>query len=202
MPHDPKHIITDLEDMLAGIDAHIKTLLAGVIDSANIGLAFKDERVDANETPEFPKATLYLSGIAPGVERRTGGAYKIVTQPSPSAPAATVAMKPTAVDVSFQLDTYAETFEEDWAIQLKLLPYLGGEFPQKVTTTAGREFFLTFTTWDTLDEITADNWFRKAWRFKCEVWFADPTTPLDAYVVLQRKLTMTGAETWKMDPDP
>ncbi len=199
MSADPKHIITDLEDLFKGIVASIETTLSGVVAAGNVELAFKDERPNAEADLPMPRATVYMYDTRPGSRRRTGGDGRTWTYNAGTG-VATVTLKPVPVDLFVQIDTYAITNEDQWAIQQKMLPRFDIQQQLKVVTPLGREFYLTFQTWQHLDEIESENWFRVAWRCRIEIWFASPNTPpSDAYVVLTRKLNMLG-ETWTM-PD-
>lgn len=200
MSADAKHIITDLEDLFQGIVASMQTTLSGVIAADDIELAFKDERPTANEDLTMPRATVYMYDTRPGSRRRTGGDGRSWTYDLENNGKATVTLKPVPIDLFIQIDTYAITQEEQWAIQRKMLPRFDIQQQLKVVTPLEREFYLTFQTWQTLDEIESENWYRTAWRCRIEIWFANPNTPPeDAYVVLTRKLNMLG-ETWTM-PD-
>jgi len=54
---------------------------------------------------------------------------------------------------------------------------------------------------DTLNDITSDNLWRKAYRFRLEVWFPHPEAAQQKYLVLQRRLNMMGL-IWTMDAPP
>jgi uncharacterized protein with NAD-binding domain and iron-sulfur cluster len=202
--HDPKHIISDIQDLMEGITDHFATLLTGVITTNEIRLAFRDERGDVDETGRvFPRATLYNYDMKPDRNRRYANLDQIaVATPGGDPQDVTVTKKPVPVSLYFQFDTYALTFEEDWAILEKLLPLVDEQQQQKVVTTLGREFYIPFHSLQNLDEITADNWFRKSWRFRAEVWFASSSAATQKYIVLQRKLSMNEAPVWTMDPAP
>ena len=201
MSHDAKHIITDLEDAIAGVVGVFQTVLSGVVASADVVLAFKDERSDAANVRTFPRVAVQLYDWRPSNSRRHGGVNKSFTYDAGTG-LAEVTLLPVPVDLMFQIDAYALSHESAWAIMQKLLPMSDVINQTKVTTTAGREFYLRLDGGRSLDDIETDNWFRTAWRSRVEIWFASPTTPSgDAYVVLQRKLTML-SQTWTMDPSP
>ena len=200
MSADPKHIIYDLEDLFKGVVASIETVLSGVVAAGDVEMAFKDERPTATENLTFPRATVYMYDFRPGSRRRTGGdGRRVGAYDSGTGEVTAMTLKPVPVDLFVQIDTYAITYEEQWAIQQAMLPRFDVQQQLKVTTPDGREFYLTFQTWQPLDEITSENWFRIAWRCKIEIWFANPEPVPDAYVVLTRKLGMLG-ETWTMPP--
>lgn len=202
--HDPKHIITDIQDLMKGITDHFATILTGVMATNEIRLAFRDERGDTDETGRvFPRATLYNYDMKPDNSRRYANLNEIAVATQGGDPQdVTVTKKPVPINLYFQFDTYALTFEDDWSILGKLLPLVDEQQQQKVVTTLGREFYIPFHSVQSLDEITADNWFRKSWRFRAEVWFASASAATQKYIVLQRKLSMNGAPVWTMDPTP
>ena len=196
MSNDPKHIIADIEDALKGMVSTFAAALDPAVATADVVLAFKDERADANITKTYPRATLYLHDFRPARRRRYGSADKIVTATGEGA-GATVAFKPVPIDIMGQFDTYALEYEQDWAIMQRLAGLLDPQHPMKVTTALGREFYMSFESPQTLDEIENYEWFRKAWRFTAEVWFANPTAAQAGSIVLTRKLTMQ-ADDWTM----
>jgi len=201
MPQDHKHIISDLEDAVKGIIDTVQTQLTGVVASGDVVLAFKDERPDVNVDRAFPRATVHLYDFRSASGRRHAGDLRTHTYNSETGEAV-ITLKPIPVDLLFQIDTYALTHETDWAIKQKMLPWFDVQSQPKITTDAGREFYLAWVTWQPLDEIETENWFRTAWRCRAEVWFGNPKTPpASPYVVLQRKLIML-AETWTMDAAP
>ena len=121
MSADPKHIITDLEDLFKGVIASMGTTLSGVVAADDVELAFKDERPNAEADLPMPRATIYMYDTRPGSRRRTGGDGRSWTY-NPTTGAAAVTLKPVPVDLFVQIDTYAVEFEDHWAIQLKMLP--------------------------------------------------------------------------------
>lgn len=199
MSLDAKHIISDIEDAVQGVVSTLQTQLAGVVASDDVVLAFKDERSDAAGDRTFPRVTVHLYNCRPAGRRRQGSIHKSFTYDAGTG-VADVTYAPTPVDLMFQIDAYAVSHEQEWGIQEKLLPMTDLVHQTKVTTTIGREFHLLLDAGQPLNEIETDNLFRTAWRCRAEIWFASAGTPTgDAYVVLQRKLTMQN-ELWKMDP--
>lgn len=197
-----KHTISDIEDTVQGVVSTLQTQLAGVVASDDVVLAFKDERSDAAGDRTFPRVTVHLYNCRPAGRRRQGSVNKSFTHTIPNSALAAVTFAPTPVDLMFQIDAYAVSHEQEWAIQQKLLPMTDLVHQTKVTTLNGREFYLLLDAGQPLDEIETDNLFRTAWRCRAEIWFASAGTPTgDAYVVLQRNLTMQN-ELWKMDSVP
>ena len=198
MPHDPHRIITTLSDVEIGIKAHMVTLLAGIVDSANVTLAFNDTRGIADGDQTFPAATTYLYDIQYDAGRKYGGMTRVVTT---TATTASIKSPPTPVNLFFQLDTYATKRTDDWAMVQRLMPAFSPVNQQEVTTTDGVKIPLNNTNMETLHEITSDNLWRRAYRFRCPLWFADAATARSEYLVLQRRLTMND-EVYEMEALP
>ncbi|MCK4305145.1 MAG: hypothetical protein KAY24_12985, partial [Candidatus Eisenbacteria sp.] len=185
---------------------HYAALLSGIVADDSVGLAFTDERGALDRDRVFPSATVYLYDVQYDSRRRAGG-KPTVAAANEDGTTASVTKTPAPINLYFQFDTYAEKRDQDWLMMEKLAP-LFADRQARITVPANEEsgatekhLYMVPQSIDTLNEITDDNLWRKAYRFRLEVWFPHQEAAQEKYLVLQRRLNSQGI-IWTMDEPP
>ena len=191
-----------MANTIAGVYEGLEAFFEEQLPDTDVKLAFRDERNENEDGREYPAATISMYDAQVGMPRRYGGITRTVVD-HPSEPATMRQLKalPTPVDMLMQLDTYALTQRDDWALAQRIIQILG-QHPghRKVEIDNEDDIHLIPTTFNQMHDLE-DNVWRSAYRFRVEVWFEDEAQAEEAHVVLTRHLNGNG-ETYDMEDPP
>lgn len=157
-----------------------------------VKLGFRDERAETEADRTYPEVTIVLYDAAFDALRRYAG---VLEQPEthPTNPDTMINLvkNPIPVRLYFQLDTWSLKRDDDWSLQEKLMATLGSR-SAKTTTTDGAVIYLMPEGLENLDDLQADNVWRKAYRFSVERWLRHPDAAVATYKVLTRIFEING----------
>jgi len=183
-----------LRDVFEGL----RTYWAQALPTADVRLGFAavtgDDELQAETgepAHEYPCATLTLLSATIDFARKTSGP-PIDWQTDPIDLNRMIGKRPPIpITLSIQLDTYADTRDDDWGMNETCLRILGTP-RRKFPTAEGRVLYLVSETMDTLDDLAGDSIWRKAYRFHLDAWIPDDDEVLQAYKVLIRHFDING----------
>ncbi len=196
---EDKWLVTSMRDVFQGLVNSFAGIMGDTVADGNVRLAFKDER--PSETRTYPAVTLYLYDAAINYAQRPGGVNRVVADHATDETKVSISKMPIPIKLFLQADTWADKLDDDWAIGMRMMQYLGAG-NTKVLTPAEKEFYVAGPIIaQPLDEIMSENLWRKAYRFALEVWFPHPDPAEDVYRVLVRRFNMEG-ELYQPDSFP
>lgn len=157
-------------------------------------VAYPDPRITGIETFPYPCACLSITGIDIDPERRYGSVLGIITK-NEEAGTATIQPPPIPIHIDFQIDTLAENRNVDWLLASKVVAVLGAHNRDKLITDQGRTIHLIRQPGglDAHDDLTSDELWRKAFRFRVQTWLDDPRE-LQQAILLQEFLLKINEE--------
>lgn len=174
----------EIRDMFEGI----KTFFDEKFPTAEVKLAFKDERADSDRS--YPAVTISMYDVTIGNQRRFSGVDRIRTD-NVEGTETQLTKVPIPIDMFFQLDTFSTKRDDDWVLQHKAFQVFGVR-NSKIVTPAGREFWIIPSTFMNMDKVEDQAIWRKVYRFKANIWFDHPDDAEQAYLILQQHIVSLG----------
>lgn len=156
-------------DITAGV---VDFWAARLKDCACVHTAYPDGRLVTRDKIEYPAVSIMLLSADIAKDRRYGGIAYCVTDTNMGAGTAKVRPLPIPIDISFQLDTLAKSRVDDWSLEEQILYVLAAQARTPVTTKDERKIFMEPVPGqlDSGDWLNTETLWRKAYRFKVQVW--------------------------------
>jgi len=178
-----------IRDIFSGLKDYMTGYFSGL--SADVQLAFKDERIGEQDDRTYPAIRLSLYNITFDNDRRYGG-MQYSREDNPDGKTAQLKKGPIPIDLHFQMDTYCTKQDTDWQLSELCMKIMGSKYT-RIETGDERTLWIVPETIDVLDRIEKNILFRKVYRFFVQIWFEHPEVAETVYLILTRRLEMQGS---------
>ena len=171
-------------DMLESLKQYWQAIVGSDVP---VSLAFADDRYNTDKDRTYPCALIQLIGNPIDQSRRLA-CPQIIHETDADEGIAKVKKPPVPINLEFQIDGLSHKQLEAWNIAERILRVLGQNVKDRLTTNAGREFYIMALP-DSMDPAQIDTdsgLWRSVYRFYVQAWLTE-TEFTEVKIVLQQK---------------